>query len=193
MDPIPAQSVKVTIGCSPRHPNHNVNSGLALNIAHHRKPVYLHDSYCCRVHRWRKHGLLSKLAPSSPDYSSRNAEDPAASCIAARDTFMWSELIQLDLVYTCACAAAAMPWSGKLGRHQNCSWTLAQTVQNKRGEFQGIGMPSAHHIGKSLKNQEQIYTHVRGSIALYQYITSRQLLIHLKYFCACDGAMYWQW
>ena len=27
--PFPAQSVQVTIGCFPRHPNHNVNSGLA--------------------------------------------------------------------------------------------------------------------------------------------------------------------
>ena len=88
MDPIPAQSVKVTIVCSPRHPNHNVNSGLA-------RTSLITGNQCTYMIRIvvdstgeGNNGLLSKLAPSSPDYSSRNDEDPAASCIAARGTIM---------------------------------------------------------------------------------------------------------
>jgi len=86
--PFPAQSVQVTIGCFPRHPNHNVNSGLA------RTSLMTGNQCTCMIRivvdstGEGNNGLLSKLAPSSPDYSSRNAEDPAASCIAARGTIM---------------------------------------------------------------------------------------------------------
>jgi hypothetical protein len=46
---------------------------------------------------------------------------------------------------------------------------------------QGSGEPKANHIGKSFMNQEHIYTYKKmlGEAYLYQYITSRQWLIHL--------------